>query len=187
MRRKLSRLAAFVLPVVVCAIAVPVAFEFFGSFSKTRVFALPEEEPEIDADYVLELGDNTISMGRNGVTCAFTPAVTAYYQFYSTTPNESSLDPYASLKDPSTNEVLTSDDDSGAGYNFQMIYKLTAGKTYTLLCTDYSSSSQSEQMVINVSVTDDKDYELELEVENAEKGKKEVCRLLLHAVRNELL
>ena len=67
------------------------------------------------------------------------PTEDNYYSFYST----GNTDTYAYLYD-SNGVQITYNDDSGAGYNFYILRKLTANTTYYLAVRHYNSSSTGD-------------------------------------------
>ena len=86
---------------------------------------------------VLALGDNYVTVPASGfVYRPFTPTKGGYYRIYTT----GNFDTYGVLTDSNSNELMH-DDDSGSGYNFELIKELTAGTTYYVGIRFYSAAS----------------------------------------------
>lgn len=146
MKGKYRRLlAACVLPILTVTVSVSVALGAAGLFSKSTVVA--------DDERVLQLGDNTVEItGIYPIPYAFTPEETGYYQFLSDN-SASGIDPWASLSEivDGVESYLTDDDDSGNGWNFRIMYKLTAGKTYYLNSGVSRDLDQPVEIGVNIS------------------------------------
>ena len=85
-----------------------------------------------------------ISSWVNGCICCpgaevwykFTPSATTYYTIYTV----GSLDTVGRIYDANSNQ-LDDDDDNGAGLNFKMVVRLTAGRTYYVKVSAYGSNT----------------------------------------------
>ncbi len=74
---------------------------------------------------------------------SFTPTTDGTYAFFS---YNNSFDTYGYILD-SNMSTLASDDDSGDGSNFKVVYTMTAGRTYYLKSRPYSNSSTGSYSV----------------------------------------
>ncbi|MGN0654058.1 MAG: leucine-rich repeat protein, partial [Oscillospiraceae bacterium] len=90
-------------------------------------------------DPIINKGETiNVSIEKNEITyIKFVPTVTETYELTSV----SSSDTYGYLYDSDKN-LITSDDDSGNGYNFSLKYKMEAGKTYYYGVRFYNSSNE---------------------------------------------